>query len=51
MTCGVLVRATRCLSSGLVLLCMLRASSTQLQGVADQVQGSEDPVAEEQRPH
>jgi hypothetical protein len=44
---GVLVRLTRP-SRGLVLRCMLRGGSI-LRRVAEQVQGSEDPVAEEQR--
>jgi hypothetical protein len=44
---GVLVRLTRP-SRGLVLRCMLRGGSA-LWRVAEQVQGSEDPVAEEQR--
>jgi hypothetical protein len=45
---GVLVRVTHRADCGVVLYCMLRVAGA-LWRVAEQVQGSEDPVAEEQR--
>jgi hypothetical protein len=49
MICGLLVRASRSIR-GVMLRCLPRATSA-LRRVADQVQGPEDPVAEEQRPY
>ena len=46
--CGVLVRVVH--RAGLVLRCVLRGAGA-LRKVANQVQGAEDTVAEEQRPH
>ena len=45
---GMLVRVTHRPSCGLVLHCVLCVAGA-LRRVAEQVQGSEDPVAEEQR--
>jgi hypothetical protein len=45
---GVLVRVTYRTDHGLVLRCILSVADA-LRRVADQVQGAEDPVAEEKR--
>jgi hypothetical protein len=45
---GVLVRAAHRAGLGLVLRCVLRVTDARWR-VADQVQGPEDPVAQQQR--
>jgi hypothetical protein len=50
MITRVLVRVTHRAGRGLMLRCVLRVAGA-LRRVADQVQGAEDTVAEEQRPH
>ena len=50
MTRGILVSVTQPASRGLMLRCVLAVVGA-LREVAHQVQGAEDTVAEEQRPH